>query len=76
MLSRLEQSLKIKFDSNMEQKSDNDVETAIDDTRNWALSVIKIKHNGEIPEDEKQEIERILSKLRLASHAKIEENSS
>jgi len=76
MLSRLEQSLKIKFDSNMEQKSDNDVETALDDTRNWALSVIKIKHNGKIPEEEKQEIERILSKFRLASHARIEENNS
>ncbi len=76
MLSRLEQSLKIKFDSNMEQKSDHDVETAIDDTRNWALSIIKIKHDGEIPEDEKQEIERILSKFRLASHARIEENDS
>ncbi len=76
MLSRMEQSLKIKFDTNLEQKSDNDVETAIDDTRNWALSIIKIKHNGKIPDEEKQEIERILSKFRLASYAKIEEDDS
>ncbi len=60
----------------MEQKPENDVETAIEDTRNWALSIIKIKHNGKIPDEEKQEIERILSKFRLASHAKIEENDS
>jgi len=76
MLSRMEQSLKIKFDSNMEQKPDTDIETAIEDTRNWALSIIKIKHNGKIPDEEKQEIERILSKFRLASHAKIEEDDS
>lgn len=76
MLSRMEQSIKIKFDSNMEHKSDNDIETAINDTRNWALSIIKIKHDGKIPEEEKQEIERILGKFRLASHAKVEENDS
>lgn len=72
MLSRREQSMKIKFESNVEKNPDEDIENAIDNTRNWALSIIKVKHNGEIPDDEKEEVERILNKFRLASNAKID----
>lgn len=72
MLSRREHSMKIKFESDVEKNPDDDIENAIDNTRNWALSIIKVKHNGEIPDDEKEEVERILNKFRLTSYAKLD----
>ena len=70
MISRIEQSMQIKFDSNIEKNS-KDVESAIQNTRNWALSIIKVKHNGEVPKNEEDEIERILEKFRLTRYAQM-----
>ncbi|MDX1596031.1 MAG: hypothetical protein R3327_03735 [Nitrosopumilaceae archaeon] len=70
MISRIEQSMQDKFDSNL-VKNSNDIESAIQNTRNWAISIIKVKHNGEIPKQEQDEIERILEKFRLTSYAQL-----